>query len=102
MIDKAMPMPTKTDTFSVRLPEDIKQQVDDIARLTKRSRSFIVKEAITSYVTSRQDYIKELDEAVKSAESGVGHSSEQIFSWMKSWGTEDELSSPTPDITPKS
>jgi predicted transcriptional regulator len=97
-----MTMPTKVDTFSVRLPADIRRQVDDIARITKRSRSFIVKEAVSSYVAAREDYINQLDEAVKSAESGIGHSGEQTFSWMETWGTENEIASPEPDIIPKS
>ena len=96
-----MNMPSKAETFSVRLPDETKQQVDHLARLTKRSRSFIVKEAVTAYVRERGAYLQDLDAAVLSAESGVGHSSEQIFGWMRSWGTANELPSPTPDIHPK-
>ena len=93
-------MPAKADTFSVRLPDDVRVQVDTLAKLTHRSRSFIVKEAVSIYMRERTDYIRELDAAVKSAESGTGHSGDQIFSWLKSWGTEAELPSPLPDILP--
>ena len=93
-------MPAKAETFSVRLPDEVKAQVEELVRLTNRSRSFIVKEAVTSSMRDRVDYIRELDEAVTSAQSGVGHSSEQIFGWMRSWGTEAELASPAPDIKP--
>lgn len=95
-----MDMPTKAQTFSIRLPDDVKEQVDELAKITKRSRSFIVKEAVETYVRDRAAYIKELDEAVTSAESGYGHSFEQVSKWMKSWGTENELPSPEPDIRP--
>ena len=91
-------MPTKSGTFSVRLSSEAKRQVDQLARLTKRSRSFIVKEAVECYIRDRAAYVRDLDAAVASAESGVGHSSEQIFTWMKSWGTANELPSPDPDI----
>lgn len=93
-------MPSKADTFSVRLTDDVRRQVDQLARLTKRSRSFIVKEAVETYMRGRADYIRALDEAMKSAESGVGHSSAQIFGWMKSWGRPDERASPSPDVRP--
>jgi predicted transcriptional regulator len=93
-------MPSKAETFSVRLSDSVKTQVDELARMTKRSRSFIVQEAISTYVQDRADYMRELDDAVKSAESGIGHSGEQIFSWMRSWGTAKELASPEPDIHP--
>jgi predicted transcriptional regulator len=93
-------MPSKAETFSVRLPNDVKHQVDELARLTKRSRSFIIKEAVDSYMNNCAIHAQELEEALKSAESGIGHSSEQIFAWMKSWGAENELPSPDPDILP--
>lgn len=94
-------MPTKADTFSVRLPDDVKIQVDHLAKLTRRSRSFIVNEAVSQYMRERIDYIRELDSAVESAESDTGHSGEQIFGWMKSWGTNAELQSPRPDLIAK-
>jgi predicted transcriptional regulator len=93
-------MPAKADTFSVRLPDDVKTQVDHLAKLTRRSRSFIVNEAVSQYMRERTDYVRELDAAVKSAESGIGHSGGQIFDWMKSWGSDNEQPSPLPDIVP--
>jgi predicted transcriptional regulator len=96
-----MNMPSKAETFSVRLPDETKRQVDQLARLTNRSRSYIVKEAVEEYVRVRGAYLKELDEAVARAEAGIGHSGEQIFAWMKSWGTANELPSPIPNIRPK-
>jgi predicted transcriptional regulator len=67
-------------------------------RVTKRSRSFIVQGASSTYVQDRADYMGELDEAVRSADSGIGHSGEQTFGWMSSWGTSNELALPEPDI----
>ncbi len=93
-------MPSKAETFSVRLSDSVKSQVDELARLSKRSRSYIVQEAIASYVQDRAAYLREIDEAVLSAESGLAHSGEQIFGWMKTWGTDNEMPSPQPDITP--
>ena len=86
--------------MSVRLPEELKQQIDHLARLSRRSRSFIVQDAIEAYVRDRTAWMRDMDEAVKSAESGTGHSAEQIFDWMNSWGTDNELPSPSPDIKP--
>lgn len=93
-------MPSKADTFSVRLPDEVKSQLDELAALTKRSRSFLVQEAVSSYVKDRAAYLRDIDSAVQSAESGLGHSGEQIFGWMESWGTASEVSSPAPDIKP--
>ncbi len=81
------------------MPNDVKHQVDELARLTKRRRSFIVKEAVDSCMNNCTIHAQELEESLKSAESGVGHSSDQIFWWMKSWGTENKLPFPDPYIS---
>ena len=80
--------------------DDVRRELDTLARATKRSRSFIVNEAVATFVRERANYLRELDQAVKSAESGVGHSGERIFAWMHSWGSTDELPAPEPDIRP--
>ena len=93
-------MGAKAETFSVRLPEETRRQVDDIARQLRRSRSFVVKEAVDSYVRDRARYLAELDAAIASVETKGGHSADSIFRWMRSWGTDQELPSPDPDIPP--
>lgn len=93
-------MATKADTFSVRLPEETRHQVDEIARRLRRSRSFIVKEAVEQYVRDQARYLGELDAALASVETEGGHSSESVFRWLRSWGTENELPPPEPDVPP--
>lgn len=93
-------MPSKADTFSVRLPDEVKTQLDELAIMTKRSRSYLVQEAVLAYVKDRAAYLQEIDQAVASAQSGIGHSGEKIFSWMESWGTQSEQPSPEPDFKP--
>jgi predicted transcriptional regulator len=96
-----MNMPAKAETFSVRLPDGMRNQVDEIARVTKRSRSFIINEAVALYVRDRAEYARELDEAVKSAKSGIGHSAEQVFGWMDSWAAGNKHPLPAPDVFPQ-
>ena len=91
-------MPSSAETFSVRLPDATRKNVEKLATLTKRSRSFIINEAVEAYVNDRMAYIADLDRAVQSAETGPNHSGEQIFKWMRSWGQADELPSPKPDL----
>ncbi len=93
-------MSAKAENLSVRLPADIREQVDQLARLTRRSRSFIINEAVASYVSNRSEFLKEIDSAVKSAEAGTGHSREQVFSWMDAWAAGGKPSLPAPDVHP--
>jgi len=87
---------------SIRLENQNKANLDRFAKMTKRSRSFVINEAVEAYLKDRIHYLHELNEAVADAQSGYGHSSEQIHTWMQSWGTENEHPAPNPDITPNS
>ena len=92
---------TMANPISIRLANENQVNVDRLAKMTKRSRSFVINEAIEAYMRDRIQYLEDLNEAVMDAQSGYGHSSEQIHNWMKSWGSEDELAAPEPDINPQ-
>lgn len=88
-------------TFSVRLPDPLKNDLDELAQATNRSRAYLVKEAVAAYVAEQQAYIRELLEAKASAEKGPLYSFDVISRWMDTWGTDHELPPPEPDIFPK-
>jgi predicted transcriptional regulator len=93
-------MSVKAENLSVRLPPNVKLQIDEIARRTRRSRSFIINEAVSSYVQAQADYGREITDAIKSADSGIGHSKEQVFAWLDKWADGNKLPVPSPDILP--
>ena len=95
-------MASKMEEVSVKLPEQVRQQVDELARQTNRSRSTIIGEAVSSYMRDQAEYIRSLDEIVAGLDTEPAHSGEQIFAWLESWGSENELPSPKPDIFPAS
>src|SRR5438552_1453620 len=94
-------VPTTAETLSVRLPNELRQEVDLLAAHTKRSRSFIIKEAVEAYVQDHRDHLAAIDAALIEVKSGNSHSSEQVFRWMHSLGTENEYPLPHPDIRRK-
>jgi predicted transcriptional regulator len=93
-------MTDSSGTFSVRLPDGLRREVDDLAKATKRSRSFVVKEAVAAFMEERRAYLAAIDEALAEADKGVFISGEAVSRWLASWGTPDELPPPEPDIFP--
>lgn len=86
-------------TFSVRLPEETKRELEEYARATKRSSAFIVKEAVEAHLAERRAYLAAIDEAVKEAdETGEFVSWDAVKNWLNSWGTDNPLPPPEPDI----
>ncbi len=93
-------MPSTVEAFSVRLPDDLKAEVDSIAKASKRSRSFIIKEAVTAYVEEHALYLKAIDEALAEADKGIFVSGEKAFEWMDALAKGDMRPVPEPDIFP--
>ena len=48
-------------SVSVRLPKELTEQLDNIARDTERSRSFIIQKALESYIEKYADLQIALD-----------------------------------------
>ncbi len=93
-------MANKAEILTFEIDSDVNSQIAAFSKLSKRSPSAIINEAVASYVRDQTRYLEEIDAAVSSAGSGHGHSGDQIFAWMHSWGTSEELPSPEPDIHP--
>ena len=55
---------------------------------------------MNKHTPDRQPPISEADlqDAVRKADEGVFVSAEKVHAWMRSWGTDNELPRPEPDI----
>jgi len=80
---------------STRIPEQLGQDLEALAEATRRSKAFLVAEAIEDYVKRQAWLVKSIDEAVKEAdESGEYVSEEDMSAWLRSWGKPNELRPP--------
>ena len=87
--------------FTVRLPDDLKAELDLLAKATNRSKSYLAIKAIADYLQRNAWQIRELRQASQEADEGAFVSEEAVDAWLDSWGSENELSPPQPDITIK-
>ena len=93
-------MPTTPTT--VRLKEQNREDIDRFSKLTKRSRSFIVNEAVELYMKNRIHYLEELNEAVASIDTKPTYLAEEVFTWMNTWGSANEKSLEESDLLSQS
>lgn len=91
-------MTSATPATTVRFAEKTRVDMDRYAKLTKRSRSYIINEAVESYLEDRIAYLADLDAAVASIDTQPTYSAETVFGWMKTWGTKDEKSLAEADL----
>lgn len=72
---------------SVRFNETTKASIDRFAKLTRRSRSFIINEGMEAYMRERLAYIEEINAAIATIDTEPSYDAESVFAWMKTWGT---------------
>jgi predicted transcriptional regulator len=89
-----------TTTFSMRMDADLRASLDSQAKLEERSASQIAERAIRDWLARKEAFRLEMEAALAEAEEGVWISGEAVDRWVDSWGTENELPPPEPDIFP--
>ncbi len=88
--------------ISARIPEKLGEELEALAEAKRRSKAFLITEAVDDYVRREAWLLKQIDEAVREAdESGEWISHEKMSAWMLSWGRPNELPPPEPDIFKK-
>ncbi|MBF0622539.1 MAG: CopG family ribbon-helix-helix protein [Magnetococcales bacterium] len=82
-------------TLTLRLEPELKEQLDQLSRSTKRSKSFLAAEAIRNFISTNAWQVDAIKNAVEQANNGgpfVAH--EDVAAWVESWDTENELPRP--------
>jgi len=83
-------------TLSVRVAPKVRDQLEELADATGRTKSFLAAEAIESYLNMQMWQLKSLQKTVKKANNNevkfVDHT--KVADWLESWGTEEEQDSP--------
>lgn len=75
-----------------------KQRLDEAAQWDNITSDELAQRAIESYLDAQEAERLILEERIAEAEKGVFISGEAMLRWVKSWGTENELPRPEPDV----
>jgi predicted transcriptional regulator len=94
-------MSKKSEEFSIRLPNKLLREIDEVAASSNRSRNWVIKQAVVAYLQEQQAYFAAIEEGLAEADKGIFISGEKVMEWLASWGTPNELPPPEPDIFPE-
>ena len=84
--------------ISARSPEKLSKDLEALAAETKRSKGYLITEALQVYVEREAWLLKKIDKAIAAADATDERiSQEAMEKWIMSWGTENELPPPEPD-----
>ncbi|HED19684.1 MAG TPA: ribbon-helix-helix protein, CopG family [Gammaproteobacteria bacterium] len=83
-------------TLSIRVPEEIGEQLEKLAEATGRTRSFLALDALRRYLDQEEWQTQAARTAVERADGGTakyaGH--DAVDHWLASWGTDEEGDAP--------
>lgn len=83
---------------SLKIDDALKQRIQDLASLRQRTAHWIMREAITQYVTreeARESFRQEEAESWRHfKETGLHLTLDEAFAWLDTWGTEAESGPP--------
>ena len=76
---------TESKVLTLRLDPKLGKQLDKLAVATRRSRSFLIAEAIREYVALNQWQIGEIQKAVTEANRGDFASEKEVQQTLEKW-----------------
>jgi predicted transcriptional regulator len=71
--------------MTIRLDDDLKEQLDQLAASTQRSKSFLAAEAIREYIELNEWQIKEIEQAINEADEGEFASDSEVEQTFAKW-----------------
>lgn len=83
-------------TLSVRVPSEIRKQLELLSDATGRTKSFLAAEAIENYLTTQSWQVTAIKSAVKQADRKEAKFIEhaKVSDWLDGWGDKDEKEKP--------
>lgn len=84
--------------LSLHMKAEVKMKLEAEARSQNVSASDLAARAIETYLEIQQSEREILRQRIAEADKGTFISGEAMHRWIESWGTENELPPPEPDI----
>ena len=73
-------------TINVRLPEALYNQIEELAKATARTKSFLTIDALTNYVQRESWQIRDIHEGVAEADAGEFATEDQVKAVFEKYG----------------
>jgi predicted transcriptional regulator len=79
--------------FTLRIDDRLKQQLEDLAKATQRTKSFLAVDALRSYVKNEEWLLTEIREGQRQARAGMTVSGEEMDELLASLEVERKMKS---------
>jgi predicted transcriptional regulator len=79
------------------MPDELMQKLNEAAEKMRRSKGWIINDAVTEYLAREErdsQMLEETREALADIKAGRVVDGAKVVEWLNSWGTPDEKSPP--------
>lgn len=73
-------------TMTIRIEPGLKDRLEQLARITDRSKSYLAAEAIREFIELNEWQLREIKQAVKEADTGDFASEQALKKVLRKWG----------------
>jgi len=80
----------ETVSLSLRVTPEKAHQVEELAKSTDRSRSWLLEQALDAYLESQSWQVAHMKKGMEELDRGQGVSHEGVAGWLAGWGTDGE------------
>jgi len=87
---------TETKVLTAHVPLPIADKIDEIASRLERSRNWIIKQALTSWIDQEEERNRLTREALAEVDGGMVINHQDVLAWADNLGTDDPLPLPRP------
>ena len=84
----------RSTTVTIRVDTAVKRRLEQLAKSTGRSRSFLAAQAINDYLSVNEWQVAGIKQAIVSLDDGRRISHRAVQDWVTSWGGKKERSRP--------
>ena len=85
-------------SLSVRLKPEVNERLQAEAQASSLDVGEVAAAAIETYLEAQAEKRVQALAAVAAADNGIFISGEKMRAWIESWGSDEELPAPDPDI----
>jgi len=82
---------------SVRIPDELQAQLEETAERLRRSKGWVICEALTEYVARQERAevrLARTKQALAQVEAGQVIDGDEVMDWIATWGSEKERQPP--------
>ena len=70
-------------SITVRVRDDMVQELDELARAMDRSRSWVVTDALTRYLAEERQWMEQIKRGIEELDRGEGIPHEEVMAEMR-------------------